>query len=224
MTRTGIRWWTGLVTENIGWKALSLLLAVLLWAVVASEPELSTFVNVRVEYKNLPDDLELASEPVTSVLLELQGPSGELRGIGDGGLHPAVVLDMSSIGPGRHTYAIGPKNVRLSRGVRLIQTTPSELTFTFDRRGTRTVPVIVRITGDGQAGYSAIEKQADPDVLTIVGPAGHVAKIKEVETDPVDVSGVVGTKEFHVNAFVGDPYVRIQSSPQVVVTVTMKKT
>ena len=42
-------------------------------------------------------------------------------------------------------------------------------------------------------------------------------------TDPVDVSGVVGSAEFHVNAFVEDPYVRFQSSPQVTVAVTMKK-
>lgn len=223
MTRTGYRWWLGLVTENFGWKILSVLIAVVLWALVASEPELSTFVNVRVEYKNLPDDLDLSSEPVTSVLLELQGPSGQLQGIGDGGLHPAVVLDMSTVTPGEWTFPIGPANVRLSRGVRLVQTTPSELPFTFERRVTRTVPVRARITGDGHAGYTVVGQEADPAELTIVGPASRVAKIKQVETDPVDVSTVVGTKQFRVNAFVGDPFVRFQSSPQVVVTVTMKK-
>jgi len=33
----------------------------------------------------------------------------------------------------------------------------------------------------------------------------------------------VGTAEFRVNAFVEDPYVRFLGSPQVVVTVSMKK-
>ncbi len=53
-----------------------------IWAMVASEPELSTFVSTQVEYKNLPDDLEISSNPVTTVLLELRGPSGELQGLG----------------------------------------------------------------------------------------------------------------------------------------------
>jgi len=44
-----------------------------------------------------------------------------------------------------------------------------------------------------------------------------------VVTDPVDVSSVVGRSGFRVNAFVSDAYVRFAASPQVVVTVTMKK-
>jgi len=56
--------------------------------VVANEPELSTFTPVGVEYKNLPDDLEISSDPVSSVTLELQGPSGELPGVGDGVSRP----------------------------------------------------------------------------------------------------------------------------------------
>ena len=85
---------SGLVLQNIGWKLLSLAIAVLIWALVASEPELSTFVTVRVEYKNLADDLEISSEPVSGVVLELRGPSQELPGATD--VRPRVVLDMSN--------------------------------------------------------------------------------------------------------------------------------
>ena len=41
--------------HNFGWKLLSLGIAVVIWAVVASEPELSTFATAPVEYKNLPE-------------------------------------------------------------------------------------------------------------------------------------------------------------------------
>jgi hypothetical protein len=50
-----------------------------------------------------------------------------------------------------------------------------------------------------------------------------VARITSVVTDRVDVSSVVGSSEFRVNAFVEDPYVRFVGSPQVTVSVTMKK-
>src|SRR5690242_20704102 len=102
-----VKWLWTLVARNFGWKVLSLAMAIVLWALVASEPELSTFANVQLAYKNLPDDIEIASEPVPSISLELRGASGLLRGVGDTGLRPAVVLDMSTALPGERTFTIG---------------------------------------------------------------------------------------------------------------------
>ncbi|MGO9262014.1 MAG: YbbR-like domain-containing protein [Bryobacteraceae bacterium] len=212
-----------LLFENFGWKALSLAAAIGLWWLVASEPELAGFATVRLEYKNLPADLEISSEPVGSVTLELRGPSGELRGVGDGGLHPAVVLEMSAVQPGERTFAISGANVQLSRGVRLVHAIPSEVRFTFERRMVRDVPVTARLTGGGQNGYVVAKYEVTPAKLRLVGPASRVARIRSVVTDPVDVSPVVGSQEFRVNAFVDDPYVRFEASPQVTVTVNMRK-
>ena len=211
-----------LLFENLGWKALAMVTAVVLWWLVASEPELATFATVRLEYQNLPDDLEISSEPVGSVTLELRGPSGELRGVGDSGIHPAVVLDMSSVQPGERTFTVSGRNVQLTRGVHLVRAIPSEVRFDFERRLTRDVPVTVRFQAAAN-GYAVADYQVNPQRLRVVGPASHVARIHSVITDPVDVSRAVGPQEFRVNAFVDDPYVRFESSPQVNVSVTMRK-
>jgi hypothetical protein len=212
------------ITENFGWKVLALLIAVLLWILVASEPELSTFVTVPLAYKNLPDDLEISADPVNSISLELSGPSGELRGLGEtGGIRPAVILDMSGVQPGERTFPIGDGNVHLARGVRLIRAIPSEARFEFERKLVRSVPVAPRFTGEGANGYVVAHFSVDPDMLQVAGPATRVTRIVSVVTDRVDVSNVVGTSEFRVNAFVEDPYVRFVGSPQVTVVVTMKK-
>jgi YbbR domain-containing protein len=218
-----LRWFRKLVVENAGWKVISLLIATILWALVASEPELAAFATAPVEYKNLPDDLEISSEPMTAVSLELRGPSGELRGVNDGALRPAVILDMSGVRPGERTFAIDSSSVKLARGVRLVRAIPSEVRLQFDRRAVKIVPVRPRFIGEGTSGYEIVHWSVIPPQLTIEGPADHVARIRQVQTDPVDVSGVVGTSEFRVNAYVGEPYVRFQSSPQVAVSVTMKK-
>jgi hypothetical protein len=211
--------WTGaLLFENFGWKILSLGIALLIWALVATEPELGTRVAVRLAYKNLPGDLEFSSEPAGPILLELRGPSGELQG-----LNPAVILDMSNVQPGVHTFLIGDGNVKLPHGVRLVSANPSVVRFEFDRRLVRSVRVRARFTGEGQNGYVVVSHSVEPPELWIEGAAKRVARIAEVVTDPVDVSAVVGTSEFRVNAFVDDPYVRFQTSPQVRVTVTMRK-
>lgn len=218
--------WRGMVdllTKNVGWKLLSLLVAAILWALVASEPEISTFTTVQLEYKNLPEDLEIASEPVARVSLELRGSAAVLSALNENGNRPAVLLDMSSVLPGERTFTINDDSVKLTRGVTLVRAQPSQVRFTFERRLTRRIPVVVRFAGSGASGYLVASETVDPAELTVVGPASHVARISGVSTDPIDVSGVVGTSQFRVNAYVDDPYVRFQSAPQVAVTVTMRK-
>jgi len=153
----------------------------------------------------------------------LQGPSGVLRGAGDGGLQPAVVLDMSDVTPGERTFAISDDNVQKPRGVHLVRAIPSEVHFAFERRMRREVPVAARIVGSGSDGYVVAKAQVTPATLSLVGPASRVERIRSVVTDPVDVSPVAGTQEFRVNAYIEDPYVRFENSPQVTVSVTMRK-
>jgi hypothetical protein len=51
--RAVLHWVRAALFENLLWKILSLFIAVLLWALAASEPEMATFFNVRVQFKNL---------------------------------------------------------------------------------------------------------------------------------------------------------------------------
>jgi len=212
-----------LVSHNFWWKVLALAIATLIWASVASEPELSTFATARVEYKNLSDDLELSSEAVTQIVLELRGPAGELRGLGDGGQHPGAILDMSNAVPGERTFPIGAANVRLSRGVHLVRAIPSQVRIAFEQRLERSVPVVVRFRGENHDHYRVASATAEPPRLAILGPQSHVAHVNSVLTDPVDVSSLTTTGRFQVNAFAGDSFVRFRSTPAVTVTVTMTK-
>ena len=211
----------GALFHNIGWKLLSLAIAILIWGLVASEPELSTFTTVRVEYKNLADDLEISSEPVSAVVLELRGPSGELHGVTE--VRPSVVLDMSNARPGERTYTIGESAVRVARGVRLVRSIPSEVRFHFEPRRTRTVPVEVRFVGQGQNGYEVAHFEVIPIEVRIVGPRSRVARVNSAVTDQIDVSNVVGSSQFNVNLLVEDPYVRLEGSPEATVIITMRK-
>jgi YbbR domain-containing protein len=216
------KWILDLLFQNLGWKLLSLAIAVVIWALVATEPELATFANVRLEYKNLPEGLEISSEPVSSVMLELRGPSGALRGTADA-IHPAVVIDMSDAESGEHTFSIGDRNVKVMRGIRLVRAIPSEVRFNFEPRRMRTVPVQVRFLGEGQNGYVVEGYHVDPPEMDITGPRSRVARIAAVIADPIDLSTKTGTSQFHVNVFTEDSFVRFLNAPEAVVTVTMKK-
>ena len=215
------KWLLGLVTQNIGWKLLSLAIALVVWGVVANEPELSTFATVGVEYRNLPVDLEISSDPVSTVKLELRGPSGQLRGVGDGGARPEVILDMSKVQLGDRTFPIGDGSVKLVRGVQLVRAIPSEVRFHFERRAERTVKVIPRFRG--RDGWEVVDFTVTPDSVALAGPSSRIALVQTVQTDLVDVPARAGSFDYPVNTFVDDPYVRFAGVSRVTVSVTIGK-
>jgi YbbR domain-containing protein len=210
-----------LLTRHLGWKLLALLVAVALWAVVSSEPELSTFASVPLQYKDLPADLEISSPLVDSVYLELRGPSGDLRGFGDG-RRLAVILDMSSVRAGQRTFTIEESNVRLPRGLQVVRAIPSQVRFDFEPRLARAVPVEARFS-EPPPGYAIAGYQVSPPALRILGPASRVERISSVRTDLIDLSRAVGATSFRVGALAPDSYVRFESSPQVSVRVVLTR-
>src|ERR1035438_2651028 len=143
-----IKWIRDLLFENLPWKLLSLAIAVVIWALVTTEPELTTNARAGLEFKNLPDGLEIVSDPVTSVILELRGPAGELRGLGES-VHPTVVLDFSAAAPGKRTYAVDDRNVKVPRGVALMGAMPPRLQVEFQPRRVANVPGQGRLTREG---------------------------------------------------------------------------
>ena len=210
-----------LIAGNFGWKLLSLAIAVVVWGMVANEPELSSFAIAGVEYRNLPDDLEISSDPVSTVKLELRGPSGQLRGIGEGGAVPEVILDMSKVLSGDRTFPIGDNDVKMVRGVHLVRAIPSEVRFRFERRALRTLKVTPRFRE--REGYEVSDFTVKPETVAIAGPASHVGLVDTVLTDQVNVPARAGTFEYPVNTFVDDPYVRFPNLSRVSVTVTVRK-
>lgn len=208
--------------KNLSWKILSLMLALLLWYVIVRDPYLATSVTVPVLFKGMPHELEISSDLPDRVQLEVQGPSKQLA---PGSLATAaVVLDLGNVhDPGERTYTITPGNVSLPNGVVFTRAIPSQIRLNFEHRLVRDVPVRIRVGSGPPPGYRVVRQEAAPDKLRIIGPQTNVGQVNFVETDAIDLSSVIAAAEFRVNAFVGDPWVRFESSPLVHVKVYVEK-
>src|SRR5579872_962252 len=95
-------------TDNLGWKLLSVLCSFSLWIGVAHEPELATSVSVPILFKDLPDDLAIASDVPERVRLMIRGLARRLTP--ESLAETEVVLDLSSIQPGERTFTINDWN------------------------------------------------------------------------------------------------------------------
>ena len=211
-----------LLTQNAGWKVLSLAIAALLWFTYARDPEIGAFVSVPVEYRGMPEDMEIGSDLVGSVSIDLRGPSEKVANFS--GAKSAAVLDFSGIHkPGERTFQIDERNINLPSGMRLVRAIPAQIRLQFERRTRHDVPVQARFSGAPTKGYQVDRYEVEPKQVTLVGPESHVKKIEYAATDPVDLGSVVGESDFQVNAFVADPHVRFEKPAKISVKVFMEK-
>jgi YbbR domain-containing protein len=210
------------VFHNIGLKALSLAVAVLLWLAVTRDPVAEVALNVPVEFHNAPDNLEISSETIPQVQVRVRGPVREVRQLSPSEVH--AVVDLSSAKPGERTYDLGTTRIHVPDFVEVTQVVPSQIRINFDMRATKQVEVRPRVIGTFASGYRIAEVIAQPQTLTIVGPARHVNGVEAAITDPVDASGVVGRATFITHAYVADPLVRLADPNPIRVTVATEKT
>lgn len=207
--------------HDLGWKVVSLLLAVAIWGLVSAEPEIETVLSVPVQYANRPADLEVSSDYRETIKLELRGSSGRLRDLNN--TKTAVVLDFSKVHEaGERTFPVTWRNAGLPRGVQLVRAVPSELHFRFERNLTRVVPVQVRFSGlPGKiqvAGAVAV-----PSEVKISGPESRVIRVDFAMTDPLDLTTLTGDTVRTSAIYVTEPEVRLMGRPQVQVRVTVTK-
>jgi hypothetical protein len=130
---------------------------------------------------------------------------------------------MAGITPGQHTFTVNSADVKLPRGVDLVRAIPSQIRMNFDSSATRTVPVEVRFAEDLPPDLELLSASAQPAKLAITGPASRVAHVDSVYTDPLPVRIGAGAATYHSRAYVDDPRVRFEESPQVTVKVIVGK-
>jgi hypothetical protein len=114
------------LTDNLGWKLLSVLLAVLFWIAVEGAPELVTVQTVPVFYRNVEPALALVTNPLATIRVELRGPSDVLSR--DNLSKVALLLDLGGqTEPGEKVFPISGANVTLPAGVNFVRADPAEV-------------------------------------------------------------------------------------------------
>ena len=207
---------------NFGWKLASVTLATGLWVMVEREPELTTTVSAPIEYKNLPVGLDIGGDTPDRIRLEVRGPSGRLTPASLGTV--AVVLDLSKVqGPGERTFNVSEAYAHLPEGVSVYRAAPSQVHVAFEQIATKEVLVKPRYAGPAATGYRILSYEMKPPRVSVTGPSSHLSKIETVETDPIDLSGVVGLVERRVHVYMPDPQVRLSSIAVVECEVVLEK-
>lgn len=210
------------LTANLGWKLLSLLLAFVLWALMGRQSEMAMTVPAPVQYRNIAEDLDISSDIPERISLEVRGPADRLT---PSYLASAsVALDFAHLhSPGEYTFNIDTHNTRLPLGIAFARAVPSQIRVRFERSVTRQVPVRARFFGTPPDGYRLALCRLDPQTIEVRGPESHVVPLDSVQTDPIDLTGVVGQRAGRVHTYLGDPQIQVVGQGSVEYTLSMSK-
>jgi len=214
-----VEWLKRTLLDNFILKLVSLLLAIGLWLAVASAPPAAIEMRVPIEFRNLPENLEIDSASFTEAQVRLRGPERVLHGIAPADVRAEV--DLSDVQPGERTFDLTSRQVHVPYDVEVEQIIPGQFHLSFDIRETRTVEVHPRVTGNFARGLQVAQVLANPSTITVVGPRRRVDALEAATTDPVDASGTISRASFTTQVFVGDPLVQVVHPAPIRVTVIM---
>lgn len=205
--------------RNLGLKAVSILVAVLLWLVVAGERVVERVMRAPVEFQNLPAGLELVGNPPDTVEVRLRGSSGALSRMGAGDM--STVIDLATARPGRRLFHITQSQVSVPYGIEIVQVGPSTLTMEFEMSAIRKVKVEPDINGRPAPGYEVTQITSDPDTVEVAGPETALKRLQAAITEPVTVTDQTRTVREVVTIGVPDSTLRLRSPQTAIVTVTI---
>ena len=205
--------------RHLGLKLLSIVLAALIWLVVAGEQIVERALRIPLEFTNLPSELEFVGDAPDVVEVRVRGSSGALGRVAAGEL--VAVLDLRSARPGQRLFHLGGEDVRAPFGIEVVQITPSNVAITLETSATKIVPVVPEVDGQPRDGYVVGTVSADPATVEVIGPRSAVARQTRAITEPVSVEETADTIREVVNVGVADPEVRLRAPVSAQVTVNV---
>lgn len=205
--------------RNLWLKVLAVLVAAGLWFVVAGDHVVERSMRVPLEFRNIPEGLEIVGDPPATVDVRLRGSSGTLSKLQPGEV--VAMLDLRQARKGMRLFHLQVDEVGRPYGVSVAQIQPSTLSLDLQPTSKRVVKVSPALEGEPAPGYVVRAIRSDPETVVIVGPEEHLRQVAAAITEPVSIDGARAFVQDTVNIGVARTTVRLLApqSARVVVEI-----
>lgn len=181
---------------NLRWKELTVafLMAVVLWYGVSGSEKIESLVEVRVDYRGLPQGLVVRSGLVNKVSVRVRASAGMLRSLTSRDY--AFFMDLSDVHKGENALAVNLAYLPFRSGVEVIEVTPSRIFLDVDTISTKTLPLEAQISEELPGDYVA-HASLTPEEIAVTGPSTLLdAMDRLVVHVPVETPAQVGETQF----------------------------
>jgi YbbR domain-containing protein len=202
---------------NFWLKVISLGIALLLWFSVSRDALVERSIRVPLEFQNIPEVLEIVGDAPSTADVRVRGASSILARLEPGDV--VAVLDLKGARQGSRLFHLITDQVRAPFGIDVSQVAPPTVALTFERSGSKVVPVRPAVEGEPAAGYVLGRATCDPDSVEVVGPESRLEQLQEATTEPVSVEGAAARVEDRVTIGVVDGALRLRTPRSATVRV-----
>jgi len=204
---------------------VSLTLAVFFWSalMIVQGEMLEKIVTVPVEYTTSPENLILVGDKQQEVRLHLAGSKSDLASV-----HPdqmSAKIDLSKAVAGKQTFLITKENMRLSRGVQLLDVVPSSVELTLAEIVEHEVTIKPQLIGKLPGGRKIQSIELKPEKLKVFSPVTKgQSKSVSVMTTPIYLESIYEDTRLFCK-IIAPPAVQPAEKrwPDIEVIITIKK-
>jgi YbbR domain-containing protein len=209
------------ILQNWFLKVVSLLLATLLWAAVSKQASSEIGLDVPLEYRNIPSQLEITGDMTNTIQVRLRGSSNVIKGITAKDV--STTIDLGKMRTGEKIVALSPQNVQAPFGAEVIRVNPSTVRFTLERTVTKTVDIVPTVAGQPTNGFDVGQVFVSPNTVEVEGPESRVDTLSSIATTPIRLDRKQSSFEQTADLDVPDPQIRLQHSSAVNVKIEIHR-
>lgn len=177
---------TSAFTERLALKASAVLLAVLLWFVVAAREPREEVASVR--FAPQLDSAFVLRDPSPPIRALVIGRPNEILKLAN---TPLVIRRrIAHDAPDTLVLDLRTSDVEVPEGVEVIvrEVQPASLTLRFESTSSRTVAVRSAIVVRAPPGLPPVPVRLDPESVTVLGPRRIVARLQSISTVVADIA------------------------------------
>lgn len=173
---------------------LSIVLIASVWSNFLRSSDTLINLEVPIQFKNLPPNMEIVNASVDTVRLQISGSSALLRSVSPERVHVDINLENAAIG--ENNFVLNSDKIPLPPGITLNQIIPAAVTTSIDSIVTKYVPVQVNWTGTLPDHLLLASVQVEPPRVHITGKSMllkdvHTAYTKKVPLETIIESGTL---------------------------------
>jgi len=195
---------------NIGFKLLSVAIAMSLWFFVTYRGQSETTVEAQLEFKNVPQGLEILRQNIKKVTVNIRGHESILNSLKPSDVR--VVVDLSNGKTGEASYYFDINDVKVTKNIKILRTEPNSVKVTLDVSMSRDVQIKPYIVGLPAKGYEIKKITVNPAVVSVEGATTEMARLAALRTEPLDVTGLDADISQDVRIDTNGRNVRIKTS------------
>ncbi|MCX8033741.1 MAG: CdaR family protein [Thermodesulfovibrio sp.] len=206
-----------ILTENLTIKIISAALAVFLWFFVTFKGQTETSLEIPLEFKNTPSEMEILKQSVKKISVSISARERILREITQNDIR--VIVDLSNVKLGENSIPITKSSVKLPRGIDILRIDPSVVKVYLDKKEQKTVPIKAVIVGSPQKGFVVSSVELNPPSISIEGAKREIDRIRIIKTEPIDIEDIKNNLTIQAKI---DPEGKIFRTDKDTVYVTIK--